>query len=57
MSFEYGVPVLLFLPRGTAACTQTPGTGAIAGAISDPAHRVLLSAPVTAVEEATHLAH
>ncbi len=36
------------------AVAQTPGTGAISGTVYDPAHRVIVGADVTAVDQATH---
>jgi hypothetical protein len=36
------------------AVPQTPGTGAISGTVSDPAHRIIIGADVTAVDQATH---
>jgi hypothetical protein len=38
----------------TAVFGQTPGTGAIAGLVSDPSDRVLINAKVEVVNEATH---
>jgi hypothetical protein len=43
--------LLLASLRGAA---QTPGTGAISGTVLDPAHRVIVGADVTAVDQATH---
>jgi hypothetical protein len=36
------------------AAAQTPGTGAISGTVFDPAHRVIVGADVTAMDQATH---
>lgn len=47
------IPVLALLFFGLCAGAQTPGTGAIAGTVFDPAHRVLAGATVTAVADAT----
>src|SRR5579863_424114 len=55
MKFRHGVPVLLVLILGMGASAQTPGTGAIAGTVFDQAHRVIVSAKVTALEDATHI--
>ena len=43
--------ILLAAQRGAA---QTPGTGAISGTVVDSAHRVIVGAEVTAVDQATH---
>ncbi|HZZ39261.1 MAG TPA: carboxypeptidase-like regulatory domain-containing protein [Acidobacteriaceae bacterium] len=49
-----GAALLLALAMfGLRAGAQTPGTGAIAGTVFDPAHHVLVGATVTAVEDAT----
>src|ERR1700686_4154169 len=45
--------VFLFLV--STAFGQTPGTGAISGAVYDPSGRVVTSAYVLALNEATHL--
>ncbi|HEX4005804.1 MAG TPA: TonB-dependent receptor [Acidobacteriaceae bacterium] len=53
------LPVILLLAfslAGLRAGAQTPGTGAVAGTVFDPAHRVLADATITAVEDATGLA-
>ncbi len=54
MKLRHGVPILLVLLLGMNASAQSPGTGAIAGTIFDQAHRVIVSAKVTALEDATH---
>ncbi|HEY1804581.1 MAG TPA: TonB-dependent receptor [Terracidiphilus sp.] len=59
MKFRHNVPALLILLSGLlsgmGARAQTPGTGAIAGTVFDQAHRVIVSAKVTAVEDTTHI--
>lgn len=45
------LPVLALLLLGLRAGAQTPGTGAIAGTVFDPAHHVVGGATVTAIEE------
>ena len=54
MKLRHGVPILLVLLLGMNASAQSPGTGAIAGTVFDQAHRVIVSAKVTALEDATH---
>jgi hypothetical protein len=48
--------VLAWLLTAGAAHAQTPGTGAIAGIVRDPAHAAITHAQVVAVDDATHLA-
>ena len=45
--------ILLLLAGGALA--QTPGTGAISGAVDDPAHHPVTHADVLAENEATHV--
>ena len=45
--------LLLFCWPHSDAAAQTPGTGSISGTVFDPAHRVIVGADVTAVDQAT----
>lgn len=52
-----GQHAIVFLSTCMAGtiCGQTPGTGAIAGVVSDPAGRLVVNANVQAVDEATQV--
>lgn len=53
--FRFIAAALLLLVSGSACC-QSPGTGAIAGIVYDPARHVVANAEVLAVDDATHVA-
>jgi Carboxypeptidase regulatory-like domain/TonB dependent receptor/TonB-dependent Receptor Plug Domain len=48
------VTLVFILHVALRAAAQTPGTGAISGTVFDQAHRVIIGADVTAVDQATH---